>query len=118
MQRTKIVEEGRVYASADYGDGVVVVEKVDPTFVHTAPTSISAGSEITVTFTMRDFDGAQRSESGGALHLDVAGTLLALPTENGRASMQMEVHASVTIEQRAPYFCDARMTPFTIEVTA
>jgi hypothetical protein len=41
-----------------------------------------------------------------------------LPIENGQASVQMEVHASVMIEQRAPYFCDARLASFTVDVTA
>ncbi len=117
MQVTKIVENGRVYASVDYGGGVVVVEKIDPTVVHDAPLSVSAGSEVTIVFAMRDFDGVQRTDSGGVLHLDISGTAVSFPIENGQALVVLELHATVTIEQRAPYFCDARMAPFTVEVT-
>jgi hypothetical protein len=79
MQTTKVIEEGRVYASTDYGDGTLVVEKIDPTFTHDAPASVTTGAEVTVTFTLRDFDGAQRNDSGGTLHLDIGGTAVELP---------------------------------------
>lgn len=64
-----------------------------------------------------DFDGEARTDSGGALLLDVSGTPVSLPFENGTATLQLDLYASASIAQQPPYFCDARMEPFEIEVT-
>jgi hypothetical protein len=71
---TKFAEDGRVYAQYDYGDGPVVVEKSDPLIVHDAPAIVAAGSSLTITFRMIDFDGEARADSDGSLLLGIAGT--------------------------------------------
>jgi hypothetical protein len=43
--------------------------------------------------------------------------LVSLPFENGTASLQLDLFASVSVTQQTPYFCDARMEPIEIEVT-
>lgn len=115
---TKIVEDGRVYAQRSFEGGHVVLEKADPRVTHDAPASVTAGSEMTVYFTMLDFDDAERTDSGGILLLEVDGTEVALPITDGRASLVMELFASAKFKQQPPYFCDARMEPFEIEVTS
>ena len=116
MQTTKVTDGGHVYARTEYENGAVVKEKVDPMFAHDAPTVVPVGALVTVTFAMRDFDGATRGDSGGTLHISVSGTDVDVPVENGAAVLVLELHASVAIEQRAPYFGGARFAPFEIEV--
>jgi hypothetical protein len=116
MPITKVTQDGAVYARQDHGDGRVVVEKMDPRVVHDAPGGVASGTSLDVKFTMIDFDGAIRSDCGGTLLLDVAGTAVSLPISDGTATLQLDLFASVLIVQQAPYFCDARMEPFQIEV--
>jgi hypothetical protein len=115
---TKVVEEGRVYAQRLFEDGHVVVEKMDPRITHDAPASVAVGSELTINFAMADFDDEARSDSGGVLLLEVDGTQVPLPITNGIASLVIELFASAKVKQQPPYFGDARMKPFEIEVTA
>lgn len=116
MVTTKVVEDGRVYAQHELGDGRVVVEKIDPHLMHDAPPLVEAGASITVTFSIVDFDGAVRTDSGGTLLLDIDGTDVALTFNGGLTTLPIELFASATIKQQPPYFCDARMESFTIEV--
>lgn len=116
MVTTKITEDGRVYARHELGDGRVVVEKIDPRIVHDAPPTVASGTTIAVTFTMVDFDGEARSDSGGELLLDIDGTEVPLQFATGVATVSIELFASATITQQPPYFRDARMEPLTIEV--
>jgi hypothetical protein len=118
MAITKVTQNGAVYARQNFGDGRVVVEKVDPRVVHDAPGSVAAGTSLDVTFTMIDFDGELRSDSEGLLLLEVAGTAVSLPMVNGTTTLQLDLFASALITQQPPYFCDARMQPFEIEVTS
>ena len=114
---SKVVEDGRVYARIATSSGAVVLEKADPRFEHDAPPSVDDGTSLVVSFVMRDFDGEARTDSNGTLVLDVDGTEVVLPVANGRTELHLELHASITIEQRPPYLCDARMSPFTLEIT-
>jgi hypothetical protein len=114
----KVVEEGRVYARRSFEDGHVVIEKIDPRITHDAPASVVAGSELTITFAMVDFDDSARTDSGGVLLLEVDETEVPLAITNGSASFVIELFASAKVRQQPPYFCDARMEPFEIEVTA
>lgn len=114
---TKVISDGYVYARSLSANGNEVIEKADPRLEHDAPVSVVIGSVITVTFIMRDFDGALRSDSDGTLLLDIGGTECPLPITEGRSELEFELHDSVTIEQRPPYFQDARFSRFTIEVT-
>lgn len=113
---TKIIEEGRVYARVDYGNGTIVVETADPHIAHSAPQSVAAGAVVNVTFRLVDFDGENRTESGGTLLLDLDGTEFSLPITNGTAVLQLELHTSIAVRQQPPYFADARLGAFTIEV--
>jgi hypothetical protein len=115
---TKIVEDGRVYAQRSFEGGNVVLEKVDPRITHDAPVSVASGSSVTITFSIVDFDGAQRADSGGILSLEVEGTDVPLTITNGKATLEIELFASATVKQQPPYFCDARLDAFTIEVTS
>ena len=114
---TKVVEEGCVYARRTFENGQIVVEKVDPRITHNAPTSVAFGSEVAINFSMRDFDGEARTDSGGLLLLDVEGTGVSLPITGGTATLVLELQASARVKQQPPYFADARMEPFEIEVT-
>ncbi len=67
---------------------------------------------------MVDFDAEERADSGGTLLLDISGTEVPIAVVNGKATLALELHASVTLVQVPPYFCDARMSPVRIEVTA
>jgi len=115
---TKVVEDGRVYARRSLEDGHIVLEKLDPHVTHDAPASVAAGSELTINFAMDDFDGAERTDSGGVLLLEVDGAEVPLSITNATASLVIELFASAKVKQQPPYFCDARMEPFEIEVTA
>lgn len=115
---TKVILDGCVYARTVNSNGTEVVEKADPRFEHDAPSGVESGTSIVVTFVMRDFDGAERTDSEGTLLLDVGGEAVPLTVTDGRAEVEFELYESVTIEQRPPYFCDARMSPFTVEVTS
>lgn len=116
MQTTKLIEDGRVYARTDYGNGTIVVEKADPQIVHDAPSSVAAGAVLTVTFQLVDFDGEPRNDSGGDLLLDLDGMAISIPITNGVAVMPIELYASINIRQQPPYFMDARLAPLWIEV--
>jgi hypothetical protein len=115
---TKVVEDGRVYAQRSFEDGHVVLEKIDPRVTHDAPAGVAIGSEVTINFAILDFDDAERTESGGELFLEIAGTEVPLAITNGTATLTIELFASASVKQRPPYFCDARMEPFEIEVTS
>lgn len=52
------------------------------------------------------------------LLLDVDGTEVPLPIIDGTATLVIELFASASIRQQPPYFCDAPLEPFHIEVTA
>jgi hypothetical protein len=116
MQTTKVIEDGRVYARTDYGNGTIVIEKADPQIVHDAPSSVAAGTLLNVTFQLVDFDGEARTDSGGTLLLDLGGTEVSLPIANGEAVLPIELHAPIDIRQQPPYFTDARLAPFVIQV--
>lgn len=118
MTLTKVVRDNLVYARQEFGDERVVLEKMDPRILHDAPATVAPGAALDVTFTIVDFDGEARTDSEGVLLLDVAGTPLSLPFENGTATLQIDLFASGTVTQMPPYFCDARMDPFEIEVTS
>ena len=115
MTPTKVVSDGYVYARSLSATGEVL-EKVDPELTHDAPASVAIGATVVVHFGMRDFDGEQRTDSGGTLLLNIDGNEVALPITNGSAELELELHASIQIEQVPPYFCDARMAPFIVEV--
>lgn len=114
---TKVIEDGGVYARQSFGDGRIVVEKADPRVTHDAPASVTEGTEVTVTFAVVDFDGAHRTDTGGVLLLEIENTAVPLPIIDGTATLVVELFASATVTQKPPYFCDARMDAFRIEVT-
>jgi len=115
---TKVLEDGRVYAQRSFDGGHIVVEKADPRVTHDAPASVAVGSELTINFALVDFDDAERTDSGGILLLQVDGAEVPLTITNGSASLVIELFASAKVKQQPPYFCDARMEPFEIEVTS
>jgi hypothetical protein len=115
---TKTVEEGVVYARHTFEDGRTIVENTDPHITHNAPSIAAEGASLTISFSMLDFDGAPRYESGGVLLLDVDGTEVPLLIVDGTATLVIELFASARIRQQPPYFYDARLEPFHIEVTA
>lgn len=115
---TKTVEDGVVYACRTTNDGRTVLEKADPHIAHDAPASVAEGTSLTVSFSMLDFDGTPRSESGGVLLLEIDGTDVPLPIVGGSATLVIELFASASIRQQPPYFCDARLEPVHIEVIA
>ena len=81
MSLTKIVSDGYIYARTLNATGAVIVEKVDPELTHDAPASVATGTTFVVNFAIRDFDGEQRTDSGGALLLNIDGGVVALPIE-------------------------------------
>lgn len=109
---------GNVFARTEHDDGSVVLQKRDPAITHDAPTTVGEGDVLTVTFTIYDFDGERRHDTGGDLLLDIGGTDVTLPIIDGTAVLVLQLYVSIVIQQRAPYFCDARMAPLHLEVTA
>jgi hypothetical protein len=116
MTITKIIENGLVYARRELGADTVVLEKLDPHIIHDAPLVVPTGTSLDVVFTLVDFDGAARSDGGGTLSLDVDGTSVSIPIEDGRALLPLDLFASIAVKQTPPYFGDARMDEFVVEV--
>lgn len=113
----KITEDGRIYARHEFTDGRVVVEKADPHFQHNAPRTVTGGTEVNIRFRLMDFDDAERYDSQGILNLDVEGTAVSLDITDGVATLVLELFTDVTVRQLAPYYSDARVSSFAIEVT-
>jgi len=57
-------------------------------------------------------------EEIGYLLLEVSGTEISLTITEGTATLALELFASALVSQRPPYFCDARLEPFEIEVAS
>ncbi|HEV7767084.1 MAG TPA: hypothetical protein VGQ76_18935 [Thermoanaerobaculia bacterium] len=118
VEVTKTIEGGRVYVRQEYTGGHVVIEKADPRIIQDAPASVMEGAELAITFSLVDFDGTGRVDSGGALVLEIDNTPIELPITNGCATLEVQLFASARVTQEPPHFCDVRREPFEVTVTA